>query len=301
MKSIIRNSVLVTLVAIVACVGVVANAATTHAASGGLTISPTSVDVTVAPGGTYKGEMLVMNQGELDIAYSVYATPYSVTGEEYKPYFSPIQGATDITKWFTFDKSTDHSLKIGMQESIPYTITVPTNVGAGGYYATIFAETSDKGGAGGVVTRKRVGMIVYLRVSGNVKESGSINSWNVGWIQQAPLHADVKVANEGSVHFKANVHVTVSDLFGSKKFSYERSPEILPQKLRDIPISWENGATYGLFKVSGTVTYLNKTEQLPTRYVFVANLPMRLLTLGALVAFIALIVFGSRRVAVRKK
>lgn len=285
---------------VAAFTGAIANATTTHAASGGLTVSPTSVDVTVAPGGTYKGEMLVMNQGELDIAYTVYATPYSVTGEEYKPYFSPIQGATDITKWFTFDKNSNNSLKIGTQESIGYTITVPKNVGAGGYYATVFAETADKGGAG-VVTRKRVGMIVYLRVSGDAKESGSINSWNVDWVQQAPLRADVKIANTGSVHFKANVHITVSDLFGSKKFSYERSPEILPQKLRDIPISWENGATYGLFKVNGTVTYLNKTEQLPTRYVFVANLPMRLATAGALVAFVALIVFGSKRVAARKK
>lgn len=281
--------------------GIVANAATTHAASGGLTVSPTSADVTITPGGTYKGEMLVMNQGELDISYTVYASPYSVSGEEYKPYFSPVQGATDITKWFTFDKSSNNLLKIGTQESIPYTITVPKNVGAGGYYATIFAETTDKGGAAGVVTRKRVGMIVYLRVSGNVKESGSINSWNVDWVQQAPLRADVKVANTGSVHFKADVHVTVSDLFGSKKFSYERAPEILPQKLRDIPISWENGATYGLFKIDGTVTYLNKTEQLPTRYVFVANLPMRLATASALVAFVALIVFGSKRVAARKK
>lgn len=300
MKSVIRSIALITSVIVLACAGVVANATTSHAASGGLTISPTSAEVTVAPGGTYKGEMLVMNQGELDIAYTVYATPYSVTGEEYKPYFSPIKGATDITKWFTFDKGSNDSLKIGTQESIPYTITVPKDVGAGGYYATVFAETSDKGGAG-VVTRKRVGMIVYLRVSGSVKESGSINAWNVDWMQQAPLRADVKVANTGSVHFKANVHVTVSDLFGSKKFSYERSPEILPQKLRDIPISWENGATYGLFKVSGEVTYLNKTEQLPTRYVFVANLPMGLLTAGALIAFVALIVFGSRRVAVRKK
>jgi len=300
MKNLLRNVAIIFSIVAAAGTGVIANPATTHAASGGLTISPTSVDVTVAPGGTYKGEMLVMNQGELDVAYSVYATPYSVTGEEYKPYFSPIEGATDITKWFTFDKSGNDSLKIGAQESVPYTITVPKNVGAGGYYATIFAETSDKGGAG-VVTRKRVGMVVYLRVSGNAKESGSVNSWNVGWLQQAPLRANVKVANTGSVHFKATVNVTVSDLFGSKKLSYERSPEILPQKLRDIPISWENGATYGLFKVNGTVTYLNKTEQLPTRYVFVANMPMRLLTAGALIAFVALIVFGSRRVAVRKK
>jgi hypothetical protein len=300
MKNKIRNSTLVLAILAAACIGALANTKPIHAASGGLTISPTSVDVTVAPGGTYKGEMLVMNQGQLDVGYNVYATPYSVTGEEYKPYFSPIPGAVDITKWFSFDKNGNDSLKIGNQESIPYTITVPKNTGAGGYYATIFAETADKGSAG-VITKKRVGMIIYLRVSGSVKEAGSIDSWSVGWIQQAPLTADVKIANSGSVHFKANVHVTVSDLFGSQKFSYQREPEILPQKLRDVPISWENGASYGLFKVSGEVTYLNKTEQLPTRYVFVANTFMRLLTAGVLIAFVALVVIGSRRVAVHKK
>lgn len=300
MKNKIRNSTLVLAILTAACIGALANTKPIHAASGGLTISPTSVDVTVAPGGTYKGEMLVMNQGQLDVGYNVYATPYSVTGEEYKPYFSPIPGAVDITKWFSFDKNGNDSLKIGNQESIPYTITVPKNTGAGGYYATIFAETADKGSAG-VITKKRVGMIIYLRVSGSVKEAGSIDSWSVGWIQQAPLTADVKIANSGSVHFKANVHVTVSDLFGSQKFSYQREPEILPQKLRDVPISWENGASYGLFKVSGEVTYLNKTEQLPTRYVFVANTFMRLLTAGVLIAFVALVVIGSRRVAVHKK
>lgn len=300
MKSRVRNSALALAVVMVAFAAALANGAITNAASGGLTISPTSVDVTVAPGGTYKGEMLVMNQGQVDVGYAVYATPYSVTGEEYKPYFSPISGAVDITKWFSFDKRGNDALKIGTQESIPYTITVPKNTGAGGYYATVFAETADKGSAG-VITKKRVGMIVYLRVSGNVKEAGSIDSWNVGWLQQAPLNADVKIANSGSVHFKADVHVTVSDQFGSQKFSYERSPEILPQKLRDIPISWENGASYGLFKVGGEVTYLNKTEQLPTRYVFVANTLMRLVTIGILVAFVVLVVIGSRRVAGRKK
>lgn len=300
MKKSIQNGALALAILVATCIGVLITAKPTHAASGGLTISPTSVDVTVAPGGSYKGEMLVMNQGQLDVGYTVYATPYSVTGEEYKPYFSPIPGAVDITKWFTFDKSGNESLKIGTQESIPYTITVPKNTGAGGYYATIFAETADKGSAG-VITKKRVGMIVYLRVSGSAKEAGSIDSWNVGWIQDAPLQADVKIANSGSVHFKANVHVTVSDLFGSQKFSYERDPEILPQKLRDIPVSWENGASYGLFKVGGEVTYLNKTEQLPTRYVFIANTPMRIITAGVLVAFVVLVVIGSRRVAVRKK
>lgn len=297
MKKIIQGGLAAGLFAFIIAIAAIAQPV--NAASGGLTISPTSADVTVAPGGSYKGEMLVVNQGELDISYKVYATPYSVDGEDYKPYFSPIPGATDITKWFTLGKK-DGDIKVGNQNTIPFTIAVPKGTGAGSYYATVFVETEDKGSTG-VVTRKRIGMIVYLRVSGNVIEKGSVAGWNVPWLQEAPFTASVKVANEGSVHYPARVKVVVSDLFGSQKFSYERNPQIIPQKIRDVPVVWENGATFGLFKVDGEVTYPGKTEQLPTKFVFIANLPMRLVTLGSIVAFVGLVVYLGRKRAVAHK
>jgi hypothetical protein len=298
MKHLLHTS-LKALLVILAVVASGSMTETVHAASGGLTISPTSTDVSIAPGGSYKGSMLVINQGELDIKYKVYATPYSVSGEEYKPFFTPIKGAVDITKWFAFGNS-GGTLKIGNQDTIPFTISVPKGTGAGSYYGTIFAETEDKGTTG-VITRKRVGMVVYLRVTGDAIEKGSVDTWSVPWLQEAPFKADVKVANEGSVHFQTKVKVVVSDLFGSQKFSYERDPEIIPQKLRDIPVVWENGATFGLFKVNGEVSYLGKTEKLPTRLVFIANTPMRLLSVGMLLALVAIVFLGGKRVATNKK
>ncbi len=270
-----------------------------HAASGGLTISPTSIDKEIAPGSSYNDQILVINQGELDISYHVYATPYSVSGEEYKPYFSPIKGATDITKWFTF-KNTGGVLKIGAQDTIPFTVSVPKGTNPGSYYATVFAETEDKG-ISGVVTRKRVGTVLYIRVAGNAVERGNIDTWSVPWLQRSPFTATVKIANSGSVHFQSDVKVTVSDLFGGPKFTFTRQPKILPQKLRDIPVAWENGSTFGLFKVGGTVTYLGKTEPLPTKYVFIASTGMRILTVGLLFSFTAVMIFvGRKRVASKK-
>lgn len=283
------------IIAAVLTSGVMAHDA--QAASGGLTVSPTSIDTEVAPGSSYKGEMLVLNQSELPTDYQVYVTPYSVSGEEYKPYFSPVKGAVDITKWFTIGK-TSGSLKVGDQHTIPFTITVPKGTGAGSYFATIFAETKDKG-TSGVVTRKRVGMIVYLRVSGNAIEKGSLDQWDVPFLQEAPLTATAKIANPGSVHFRAKVSMTVSDIFGNEKFTYENAPEVLPQKLRSIPISWQNGATFGLFKVSGKVSYLGKTETLPTKFVLVANTAARLAVIGALLLLLTLgvVYMGRKRAA----
>lgn len=272
-----------------------------HAApTSGLTISPTSVDVTVAPGNSYSGQMFVLNQSEVDTTYKVYATPYSVTGEEYKPYFTPVPGATDITKWFTFgDQGGD--LKVGKQDTIPFTIAVPKGTGAGSYYATVFAETENKG-TSGVVTHKRVGMVVYLRVSGDAVQKGNVADWDVPWLQQQPLSAHLKMANSGSVHYKAEVSVTVSDLFGNKKFTDKRQPEILPQKLRSIPITWQNSATFGFFKVNGEVTYLGKTEKLPSKLVFIASPLMQLVTVGVLLlSVITLVYLGKRRAATHTK
>jgi hypothetical protein len=298
MKQVVQltiKGIFLTLVVIASGLG----ATNAYAASGGLTVSPTSLDTEIAPGASYKGEMLVLNQGEVDYQYKVYATPYSVTGEEYKPYFTAIDGAADITKWITFGSEGD-LLKTGGEDRIPFTITVPKGTGAGSYYAALFAETSDKGEAG-VITHKRVGMVVYLRVSGDAKEQGSVTAWGVPWLQEAPFGATVKVANEGSVHFQSKVNVKISDLFGSQKYAYERDPQIIPQKIRNIPVSWENGATFGLFKVEGTVSYLGKTETLPTRFVLIASMPIRLLMMAIVVAFVGVMVFlGRKRVAPKK-
>ena len=295
MKLMIKSLILAFTVVVASSIG----ALNAHAASGGLTVSPTSISPEIAPGSNYKGEMLVINQGELDYQYKVYATPYSVTGEDYKPYFTPVDGAVDITKWFTFGKDSS-VLKIGNEDRIPFTITVPQGTGAGSYYAVVFAETADKGSSG-VITRKRVGMVVYLRVSGTAKEQGKVTDWDVPWLQEAPFGAKVKIANEGSVHFQSKVNITISDLFGSQKYAYERDPQILPQKLRSVPVIWENGATFGLFKVEGPVSYLNKTEALPTRLVLIANMQMRLLIVGVIVALIGLMVFLGRKRVVSKK
>ncbi len=267
------------------------------AATGGLTISPTSVDQQIAPGGSYHSTIMVINQGETNIDYRIYATPYSVSGEDYKPYFAPIQGATDISSWVSLSK-TQSSLKPGSQDSIAFTITVPKGVGAGSYYGTIFAETVEKNNTSGVITRKRVGTVVYIQVTGKTISRGNIASWSVPWLQKAPLNASLKLANTGSVHYTATVNVKVSDLFGGSKFTYERQPKVLPQKLRNIPVVWDRGATFGLFKVSGSVTYLGKTQKLQTKIVFIASTTMRLVCVGFVaILIIGLVFLGKRRVA----
>lgn len=299
MKRFLRTSYKVALLGFaLAVIGINTQAA--RAATGGLTISPTSIDAKVAPGTTYKSNVQVINQGTDAFTYKLYVTPYNVSGEAYKPYFTPVKGAIDATQWISLS-SQGGQLKGGSENTIPVSINVPKGTGAGSYYATVFAETEDKGDSG-VITRKRVGTILYLRVTGQAVERGSVESWSVPMLQQSPFKAKLRLNNTGSVHYNGDAKITVSDVFGKPKFIWERDPKVLPQKTRLLPIEWKDGARFGLFKVSGQVKYFNTTEKLPTRYVFVASPLLRIISLLVVVGFVAFVIYlGKKRVVSKKQ
>lgn len=273
--------------------------ASADAAQGGLSISPTSYDIGVKPGSTYTGTILVLNQGTTAFSYTIYASPYNVTGEDYTPVFTAEPNAPSVNKWFSFG-ITDGSLNPGAQTNVPYTLTIPTGTPAGSYYAVAFAQTSAPKGAGSITIQKRVGTIFYLRVAGPASLKGNIVSWSVPWLQNYPLTAMLRMGNTGTLNYKANVNITFSDIFGGTKYQFNRDPEILPEKIREIPVPWQDGARFGLFKVSGTVQYNGITSRLATRYVFIASGFMRLATVGIFVVFVAAVVVMGRRRATRK-
>lgn len=269
------------------------------AVTSGVTITPTSVNKEIKPGASYSGEVQVINAGETEFNFNVYAAPYSVTGEEYNPDFTPIPGAVDISSWFEFSE-TSGRLKVDGKQDISYTVTLPENTKPGSYYGAIFAETEDTAN-GGVVTRKRVGTLFYVRASGTAVEEGKIDAWNVPWLQRNPMEVVIKMANSGTVHYVSDIRLDVSDIFGSSKTALSRETVIIPQKLRKITIPWKDGSTFGLFKVSATVSYLGKTETLPTKYVLVASTMMRVFMLGTLLVFIVtMVVLGKKSVADKK-
>jgi hypothetical protein len=272
-------------------------AASTAPPQGTLGISPTSVDTVIKPGSSASGNELVLNQGKAPFQYLVYVTPYDVEGEDYTPYFTPIPGSPDVTSWFKITARTKGQINPGEQIPIPYTITIPKNTPAGSYYATILAE-KDTQGSNGIVTRVRVGTIFYIRVAGPAVTRGNVALWSVPWLQHYPLTATLKLANTGSVYFLAQVNVSVKDIFGGSKYTFSRNPAILPQKLRRIPVPWQNGAHFGLYKVSGSASFNGQNHSLPTRYVLVASPKMRLVGLGIFLLFlVALIVVGKKSVS----
>lgn len=260
--------------------------AVAHAVPQVITLTPTSVSPVIKPGGTYTGSFQVLNQGDTSYKFLAYPTPYRVSGEDYTPEFTFLPTAPNAGSWLNFSAPGGY-MTPGQSTTINYTISVPENTQPGGYYAAAFAETQLPVKANGVTVNERVGELFYIQVAGPVVKKGEFLSWQSGFFQKPPLTSYLRIKNDGSLHFPAKIQYQVKDVFGHAKYTLNTNKELLPQTIRKITMPWNKTPSIGLFKVSGTVSFLDQNKPLPTKWVLVMSQKVRLIIL-ALILFLTL-------------
>lgn len=263
-----------------------------------ITLSPTSVHEELKPGETRTGTFKLINSGARPFNAKVYASPYQVNGEDYEPVFGSDIPQTQVSRWVKFSQEI-FSLKPNQTVEVKYEINVPKDIPAVGQYAALFAETTgeeDNGGA--VITKKRVGMILYGKVSGgDTRQSGELISSDVAfWQQNRPLSSKIRVKNTGNTDFMSYSKFKVKNFFGGK-VRYESQNldhAVLPDTVRAINLEW-NDATIGLYKVEIESQILGKTEIIEKT---VLMAPFWLL---AVILILLLIIIGGIVYAIFKK
>jgi hypothetical protein len=259
----------------------------------GITASPFSQDITLAAGGKYSGSIEISNPGNTEYDFTVSSAPYSVVGEDYAQQFSARPDLVDASKWFTFPVAKYH-LKPGQQVPVQFNVQAPADIAGGGYYAVIFAQAGALPGPG-VRGQKRVGVITNMTVGGNIRREGRLAGFSVPLLQtDSPLRADVRVQDTGNVHFESTVDVSAKDLFGNVKWQQQAVHTIMPQTTRKISLQWTKSPSFGLFHVTGTIKYLDRTEKLPSRWTLMLSANAFLIIIAVLVAM-GLFAFLTRR------
>jgi len=237
---------------------------TAQAASQGIGISPTSQEVKLNPGGTTSGTLVVINDGDSDITYKVYATDYQVHDENYHGDFtnegkSPVLSAVS---WFKLPSGA-LVVKSRQEQNLSYTITVPPGAAVGGHYAAVFIETippPPTPGSARINRIDRVGSLFYLAVGGGLHSGGMVLPLTVPLLQsQSPVIGSLSVKNTGNVHFQADVQAQLSDPFGKVGKPMAERGEVLPSTTRRFDISLPSSSPIGLYNVSVTVRYLDKS------------------------------------------
>ena len=175
-------------------------------------ISAPKVELELAPGQTYSGEIIAENPTEEEIKIRVYVEDWSYTpGGTGEKAFTPV-GSTPASagKWITFSPSNDTIKPFGRTVA-RYTIAVPPDA-KGSHFAVMFFETmlgtaTDEEGVN-VLVAGRIGSLFFIEAKGNSERKAEVKSVEIKPPQgNSPLEMVSTFKNTG------NTDITVGGKF----------------------------------------------------------------------------------------
>ncbi len=276
-----------------------------------LTISPARFEIETDPGQEVRGEVLLMNeQAEAKTFYSSFEN-FEANGETGTPNFVP--GKEGLASWMSADSSV--TLNPGEEKRLSFTIRVPSDARPGGHFAALFWGTNPTtSSTNNISVGARIGMLVLLRVSGDVKEEGGISDVDTEsgevLFSSLPVTLTYTFNNAGDDRLNPKGSIIIRNLFGIKVKELNANPSdgnILPRSSRKYKVAWGEemekksffrSAFYelkhfaiGPYKVTVNLTYGAKEELTDKDSKYIWFLPWQLLLIVFFLALIAWAIF----------
>ena len=206
-----------------------------------LTVSPARIEIAGDPGQTVTGEILLLEESENGKNYYISFENFEPRGDSGAPYFI---GAKDgLATWISADSNV--YLNQNEETSVPFSITIPSSAKPGGYFAAVFFGTQPVNGSGGgqVSVGGKVGVLILLRVNGDIEEGGGLLSFNLkgdGRIMTTPPVAlEYRFNNTGGDRVVPRGTVTLLNTFRFKTEEVNANPNegsVLPGSSRKFEI-----------------------------------------------------------------
>lgn len=224
-----------------------------------LTISPAKLELSSDPGKTISGQFTLINEQEDTKTFYSSAENFEAQGETGTPNFTP--GNTGLASWVSAPAAI--TLKKGEQVTVPFKISVPVDADPGGHFAALFLSTAPPATEKSQVSvGAKVGVLILLRVSGEVKEGGGILNFSSQdkqrFFTSLPIHFVYRFNNGGNDRIKPEGVVQVTNTIGMKSAILNANPNqgnILPGSTRRFEVVWgpsaAESADAGFFTMVG--------------------------------------------------
>lgn len=283
-----------------------------------LTISPARIELSGDPGTVISDKFLLINEQNNDQTFYTSVENFEAKGESGSPSFST--STEGLASWVTVTKQI--TLKKGERVEIPFSVRVPKDADAGGHFAAIFMSTvppSTK--AGELAVGAKIGMLILLRVSGDIKEGGGVLSLSLKdggyFVTSLPVDFVYRFSNSGNDRVNPTGTLSVRNIIGYKTEELNANQSlgnVLPKSVRRFEVKWGDEAplpssasffnhviyearnfAFGPYFVNLHVTF--GTSGVSDKFLFIFVFPWHLLIVVAIVGFI---LFTILRLAVRK-
>lgn len=197
----------------------------------GVTLSPPKFEFEIEPGNAVVGEVKIVNDEDVPLSLSTNIQDFIAGGETGTPQFiDPEENDESISlgKWIQVLEP-EFTIEPRSKIAVQFTITVPENAEPGGHYGTIFF--APPGGEGQLSVVQQIGALVLVRVKGEVKEAGHLETYGTYALPQGGVYTDavaqnfyettptdfiIRYRNDGNVHVKPSGKIEIFNTFGQK-------------------------------------------------------------------------------------
>lgn len=212
----------------------------------------------------------------------------------------------------------DHfTLEFGEKITFDVTIKTPSDIAPGGHYGAVIISNESPGQIdengnevrSGTQLTSRIGSLILMRINGNVKESGFLQSFLISgpykWFQQKmPTSFEVAFKNDGTVHLVPYGTINIKNLFGVNIAEIPVDAYFaLPDSTRYQTIDWGGKKfSFGLYTANLDL-YKGYGSQLDHKKIWFFVLPLMVL-IPAFVLFVlvfAVMYFLSKKFEFKRK
>lgn len=205
-----------------------------------LTVSPAKLEISGNPGNVLSGTISLYNEQTRAQTFYVSFENFEPRDDTGTPTF--VGNRSGLATWFSApEEITLSSLE---RNELPFRIEIPTDAEPGGYFSAIFLGSQPPEALGGEVSiGGRIGILVLLRVNGEVPESGGILEFNSdkNFTTLRDLSFEYRFANTGGDRVVPRGNITITNTFGKTVDVISANPiegSVLPGSARRFMSSW---------------------------------------------------------------
>jgi LytR cell envelope-related transcriptional attenuator len=270
-----------------------------------LSVSPTLFDMSAAPNQEWPSIIRVINSNPYEISIYIDTVNFAPQGEAGQGKFLPVinnqaEGNT-IAEWIQIDKN---EIIIPAEKTIevPFTIKVPNDATPGGHFAAILVGTKpprEEENTSQVQTAQVVTTLVFLRVAGDVNESGNIRSFRTteSILESPEANFELRFENKGNVHILPQGEIKILNMWGQERGVIPINREtlfgnVLPNSVRKYDFTWKGEwsiADIGRYQAIATLAYGNEQRQFADSEAFFWVIPWKIL--GSIILVIGAFIY----------
>jgi hypothetical protein len=213
-----------------------------------LTLSPPLLELGADPGSSLTSKIKVFNETRDTLSLYLSTANFTARDELGNPDFL-FEEKEGLASWIEINPGPIVLLP-GEWRDVPFTINVPKEAEAGGYYAAIFfssapPQSSPTQEGGQVAVVSKVGTLLLLKVSGEINFDNAVLEFRVlndqKFFTQLPVKFWYRLRNNGNLHIRPVGYIDIKNIFilGSRQIlANPIEGAVLPNSVRKFESVW---------------------------------------------------------------